>query len=409
MQKAPTPRSVVLIWLFWAAILIGFQVLVAARYEPNRPDNVLSWTASLTTKYGLADQPYLNDPFMNNQVSWDSDMYLSIAVIGYNDPNVQSFQSSSGKALPLNYAFFPLYPYATRFVAYPLRVFHLTPIATATLAGVLLSLLGTLAGMLALYDLARQELGDTGGLRAAFYLLIFPTGFFLAQVYTEGLFVGLAFGSLALLRRKQWLWAAVTAVLATWTRSIGVALTVPLAIAWLQEFNWKQLGRQTFTWKALGKGLLVLAPLGTYWLWRSSELGRLFQVVEDEYFGRGFLQLAESWKGWRYAFSSLIGDNRQTAVYFGLELGIIALSLIGCLFTLRRYPGPALFGLLVLIVSTTLGFPQSISRYLLVLPTTFIFLSRLGRNEVFDRVWTLLSLLLMGMQVTLFTFNFWAA
>jgi hypothetical protein len=46
---------------------------------------------------------------------------------------------------------------------------------------------------------------------------------------------------------------------------------------------------------------------------------------------------------------------------------------------------------------------------MLVLPTTFIFLSSLGRNPVFDRLWTLASLLLMGLQMTLFTFNFWVA
>ena len=47
--------------------------------------------------------------------------------------------------------------------------------------------------MIALYDLTQESLGEDGAMRAAFYLLIFPTGFFLVQVYTEGLFVGLAF------------------------------------------------------------------------------------------------------------------------------------------------------------------------------------------------------------------------
>ena len=83
-------------------------------------------------------------------------------------------------------------------VALPLRVLGLSQIATATLAGVIVSVLGTLLGMIALYDLVRDQLEDAGGIRAAFYLIAFPAGFFLAQVYTEGLFVGLAFGCLAL-------------------------------------------------------------------------------------------------------------------------------------------------------------------------------------------------------------------
>ena len=47
----------------------------------------------------------------------------------------------------------------------------LTPIATSTLAGVIVSVLGTLLGMIALYDLVRDELEDAGGIRAGFYLI----------------------------------------------------------------------------------------------------------------------------------------------------------------------------------------------------------------------------------------------
>ncbi len=73
----------------------------------------------------------------------------------------------------------------------PLKLIGLNLTATATLAGVIVSALGALLAMLALYDLTSDSLGDEGAMRAAFYLLIFPTGFFLVQVYTEGLFVGL--------------------------------------------------------------------------------------------------------------------------------------------------------------------------------------------------------------------------
>lgn len=410
MLKKPAIRRVFLLWLGWAVLLISFQALAAARFEPKRPDRVLGWTASLTTPYGLADQPYLNDPFMNNQVSWDSDMYLSIAVAGYYDTEVKSYPSAStGKALPLNYAFFPGYPYAARLLAFLLRIFNLTPIATATLGGVMVSLLGTLAGMFALYDLASRRLGEDGGLRAAFYLVIFPTGFFLAQVYSEGLFIGLAFGCLALLYRKQWLAASALAVLAVLTRSVGLALLAPLGLAWIQEHDWRHITWRSFTWNSLGKAGLVLAPAAAYLAWRFSELGRLFQVVEHEYFGRGLFSFAQSWEGWQSVFASLGRDNRQTTVYYALELGIILLSILGCFFSIRKYPREASFGLLVLVVTMTLGYPQSISRYMLVLPTTFLFLSRLGQNPIFDRLWSMASLLIMGMQVTLFTFNFWVA
>ena len=99
------------------------------------------------------------------------------------------------------------------------------------------------------------------------------------------------------------------------------------------------------------------------------------------------------------------GGLRQNAA--GAELG--RLALIACLLTLRRYPGPALFGLAVLAVTAFSGAPQSLIRYVLMVPSLFIQASRLGRSVVFDRAWTTASLLLMGLLVTLFTFDMWVA
>ena len=74
---------------------------------------------------------------------------------------------------------------------------------------------------------------------------------------------------------------------------------------------------------------------------------------------------------------------------------------------LRKYPGLALFGLAVWVICVASGSPQSISRYLLVMPTTYIALARLGKNEIFDRAWTLASVLAMGLYAALFSFDMW--
>lgn len=270
MRSKPAVRAIILLWLAWAILIIGFQAVVDWRMDPQRPDNVLGWTASETTRTSQNDQPYLIEDFMNHQVSWDSEFYLSIATVGYDDPDVRVMTARRPRnpaertqAYSMNYAFMPVYPTAIRALAQPLRLFDLSAIARSTLAAVIVSLLGTLGAMLALYDLARDELGAEGGIRAAFYLLIFPSGFFLAQVYTEGLFVGLAFGSLALLHRKRWGWAALLAALATCTRAIGGLLIVPLALAWLEDYR---RDRQ-ITRRLIHNALLTLAPLGAYGVW----------------------------------------------------------------------------------------------------------------------------------------------
>lgn len=414
MRRLASLRSVVLLWLAWWIILLSFQALVSARFQPRRPDYALEWTPSETTRTANDDRPYLLEPFLNRQVAWDSEYYLSIATVGYEDEDVPTNRPGRDDGLPLNYAFMPFYPLMMRVMALPLRVFGLNPVATSALAGVIVSLLGTLGGMIALYDLVRDELGDDGGLRTAFYLIAFPSGFFLAQVYTEGLFVGLAFGSLALMRRRHLVLAALLAACATWTRVVGVALVIPLGAMWLSQGNWrdldlewKQLYYQGLPWKALGVALIGLAPLVAFVIWRFSPLGLAFSVVEDTYFGRGFLSLGTTYFTWRQAFLSLFGNNLQQAAYYTIEFGALGLGLLACVFTRKQYPHVMWFSLAVILLSFTSGPAQGMHRYVLGAPALFIWLGRLGQHPAFDRAWSILSVLLMGLLATLFTFDFW--
>lgn len=420
--------GVALLWLAWVVITLVFQEFVPARLQLQTPDYALFWTPSETRPRSQNDKPYLVEPFLNRHVSWDSEFYLSIATTGYDDPRVRAIRVRNGSAVPvdpgaatpplgdspdnrplsLNYAFMPLYSLVTRVVALPMQVLGLNPIAAATLAGVIVSVLGALAAMVALYDIAHGELGEAGGLRAAFYLIVFPTGFFLAQVYTEGLFVGLAFGSIALVRRKQWLLAALLAVLATWTRAVGVALVIPLAWALWNEIRTKELSLRPLDRRVVLHAFLALLPVGAYLIWHYSFWGRAFSLVEGSYFSRGLFLLGQSLEVWGQAFGGLFGSNTQSAAYYWLELFGILLGLAATVLTLRRYPDLALFGLAVLVGSLTSGVAQGMLRYVIAMPAIFIALSRLGKNAVFDRSWTFGSTLLQSVIVILFSFDMWA-
>jgi hypothetical protein len=424
MLKNPSLRTIILIWLAWAVLILGYQTLVDNRIHPERPDRVVSWTEDYTKTPNLPGHIYLNEPFMNRQVAMDSEYYLSIAVAGYDDTNVDFARTPSGRRIPLNYAFFPLYPSLMGALSVPLGVLNLNPIATAALAGVLVSLAGALAGLIALYDLTRDELENAGGIRAAFYLLIFPTGFYLAQVYTEGLFVGLAFGSLALMRRKHLLLAGILAALATWTRSVGLALVFPLTLALLNNVDWQNIhhnGLKSLSFSSPrpegeGSGVRVLLfgalaialPLIAYFIWRSA-FGKQFDQVDIIWFGRELFDFEKAKEGWDLAFKAIAGDNLQSRVYYLLEITAVVLGVVSCLFTLRRYSGVALFGLIAIAVPLFSGWPQSLIRYMLVVPSIYIFLARLGKAQAFDRAWTIASVLLMGLLTYLYTFDLWVA
>lgn len=416
---------ILLIWSAWVLVLFTYQAIVPARYAIQTPDWVLFWTPA-ATKSIQAQTPYLKEPFLNSHVAWDSEFYLSIALQGYDDPAIRAVpaqpnaQPPFDRPISINYAFFPIYPHLIRILAIPFAGLGLSAIAAATLAGVLISIAGTLVGMLALYDLTRTELGDAGGLRAAFYLVTFPTGFFLAQVYTEGLFIGLAWTCFALLQRKKLIWASMLAAIATLTRSVGVLLIIPLALAWWQEIHqkirWQDLWhkrtairvlKSSVGQQAIASGAIISAPVITHLLWRFSFFGGAFQLVEKHFFDCEFLSLNRAWIVWRLAFGKLFGINSQAQVYYAIEFGVILLAITACVLTLRRYPALSLFGFAVILISMTCGLTWSMSRYVLTVPSIFIVLARWGEDELFDRVWTLMSVLLFGFLTALFTFNFW--
>lgn len=427
-------RRLVLIWLSWALIVIGFQAWATARLEPVFPDRAQEWTERFTDSGYQQGHVYLLEPFMNHQVAWDSEYYLSIAVGGYDDPRSpqltpegivtlpEGVESAGlgpghGSSISSNYAFFPLYPLLIRLFAYPLQVFGMNQIATATLAGISVSALGTLFGSLALFDLAREGLGEAGALRAVFFLLIFPTGFFLVQVYSEGLFVGLAFGCLAMMKRRQWLAAGLLAAAATLTRAVGIALVVPLLIDLLRTDEWVDIVRawrgraiKNAPFRPILNMVFTLLPVFTFLLWKFSHLGAAFNHIQTHVYGRGALKLGNAFFEWSRALGSMLngGNPQHTAYYFTEFLGL-ALALLACAAMLRRFPELAWFSFLVVLISWGSGPAQSFHRYILGAPAVFLALGHWGSSPVFERAWTMLSLMLMGFLAALFAFNLWVA
>ena len=422
MKLSASRRTVIVIWFVWALIMIGYQVYVRARFQPARPDYAISfWTPNETRADSQNNKPYLLEPFLNDHVSWDSEYYLSIALGGYDDPQMRSIPPSFKWSYPqialkgeapdewvsMNHAFLPFYPLVMRVLYYPLQIFGLHLIATATLSGVIASLLGTLLAMLALHDLACDDLGESGGVRAAFYLIIFPAGVFLAQVYTEGLFLGLSFAALALARRQQWICAALLAIGAVWTRAAGGLLLIPMLWYWWKSGGWQHL-RNHFTWREVATLLMLFSPILAYVIWNAA-LGQPFHVIESNFFSRGLLLIDQSWEAWRTAWEAML-DGRYSAerAYYLIEFAAIAFGVIACLLMWKRDKALLLYGLATIVFALTSGAAQGMHRYVMAAPAVFLVPALWGRREAFDRSWTLGNVLLMGIYAAMFSFDFWA-
>jgi hypothetical protein len=256
--------------------------------------------------------------------------------------------------------------------------------------------------MLAIADLARRDADDEpeaagDPLRAAFYLAVWPAAMFMAQVYSEGLFLGLSFGALALLRRGAWGWAASLAVAAVLTRVTGVLLVIPFGLAWL--FG----GVRRTPWRALMAGAPLLAYLG----WRAV-FGADFDFVETRYFGRWPFALGPSWDAWGDAFDALLHGDPPTRAYRLVEFVGAAAGLISTIALFPRDKALSLYGLAIFVVAATSGDALGMHRYVLSLPSLFLVPALLGRSPVFDRLWTLACCLGLAALALAFSFGFWA-
>lgn len=404
-----TLYNITLLWLAWIVIILSFQWIVTARLEVQRPDLAVFWTKSQTRPDSNEGKIYLLEPFMNRQVAWDSEYYVGIAVGGYDDPNAGTVVNpSTGNLVIKNYSFFPFYPYVLRMVAWPFRLLGLNPLAAASFAGVVVSALGTLAGLLALWDMTRPYFAEEDAYRAVFYALIFPTAFFFLMVYTEGLFIGLAFGALALSKRGHWVWASLLGLFAAWTRAHGAALALPLLLFWLMEVKWREPLKPQMTGKWFLRGALALLPVAGYLLWRTSALGQGWAELQEFHFGRGLMSLSGSIEAWAGAFEyARSGGGGHSQIYFAIEVGSILLALIASLWLTRSDPPVGVFSLAIVFLSVFSGSAGSMARYMLIAPALYIFLAQLGKNRTFDRAWTIFSILLLGMEATLFAEDLW--
>jgi hypothetical protein len=402
--------NIIITTILWALIIIGFQWVITKRITSmNTPDKAVNWSKGETMPSSNNGKIYLLEPFMNSQVAWDSEYYTGIAVAGYNDPAAGTAQNPvTGKKVIKNYSFFPFYPFMIRMFMLPLKFINITPIGAASLAGVIVSVLGTLAGLIALYDMTRTYFEEQDALRTVFYALIFPTSFFFAMVYTEGLFIGLAFGSIALAKRKHWLLASILALMASWTRAQGAAVALPLLVIWLAQVNWRAPLKEQIGWKWIAQGVFALLPLAGYLAWRLSPLGEGWAQLQEFFFWRGLMTFGSSVADWQRAINYALNEGGGNAlIYMGIEIGSIGLALTASLWLLRRDLPLALFSLAVILLSVFSGSAQSMARYMLVTPALYIFLARLGKNKTFDYAWTTASILLLGMEAMLFAFDKW--
>jgi hypothetical protein len=317
---------------------------------------------------------------------WDAPHYLNIARNGYQATGEDRFLI----------VFFPLYPLTIRLVTVAAR--------NELVAAFIVSGVASLAAALLLGRLARLDGTEEFASRAVWFLLIFPTSYFLHIGYTESLFIALVLGAFLTARTGRWELAGILGALACLTRVNGLLLMPALAVeALIQYWATRRLNPQ---WLWLG---FPLAGVAGYLLINQRVYGDPFQflVYQREHW---FKQFDWPWNGIAGNVRSIGWRGPSEAQMIGLqEVIFIALGLGGTVASwvlLRPSYATWMTGNWLLFTSTS--FILSTPRYTLILFPLYLLIARLTANQIWYRVVTVWSLIFMALFIALFVQGRWA-
>ncbi|HZI19571.1 MAG TPA: hypothetical protein VEY09_13350 [Pyrinomonadaceae bacterium] len=336
---------------------------------------------------------------------WDAPHYLDLASEGYVAEGVEARWI----------VFYPLYPWLVRLAAFFVRDYLAAAFLVSGLASVALGLV--------LYRLARLDETEEVALGSVFFLLIFPTAYFLHVGYTESLFLALTVGAFLAARRRVWWAAGLLGFLCGLTRVNGLLLVPALAAeAYLQRREdrrgavggrgaaagrrreWRQEWRLEWLWcGAAGAGFGCYLLLN-YWVFGHP---LEFLRAQEAYWGKS---LTWPWTGlqgtWRALWTRAPSEAQTVG---GQELLFTALG-AGCTVWAwaRLRASYAVWMTLNWLLWTSTKFVLSVPRYTLVLFPVFILFARAaGEHAVWRAVLVVWSLLFMGFFVTQFVQGKW--
>lgn len=330
---------------------------------------------------------------------WDSGWYVNLAEAGY------FWEPPSRVGQETNHAFFPLYPGLMRLVV------RTTGIETS-LAGNLVSAAALLAALLLFARWTERHYGEARVLPAALVLLLFPTSFFFAAVYTEALLLALSLAAVEAFERRRRALGVLAGVLAGLTRVSGLVLAPYLALLAFRAS--RDAGAPPA--RAFGEAALAAAsPLAGFGLfclyfWRRFSDPFLFVKAQHNWSGQTKSILDGPSLIWKDVVEDLQGGrilgDAHARTLEGLYL-LVFLVLAAALFRQRRR-AEALYVVLTVAIVFTSGTFESAGRYVLPAFPAFAALAGLARRPGLFRSLLVLSGLAEAAYVWAFVHWYWA-
>lgn len=320
---------------------------------------------------------------------WDAPHYLDLARQGYVSTGVESRWI----------VFYPLYPWLVRAFAVVLRDHLLSAFVVTGLASI--------AAALLLQRLAALDADEREARLSVFFMLVFPTSYFLHVGYTESLFMALALGSFLAARRRVWWLAGVLGALAALSRVNGLLLIPALAVeAYSQRREDPRRGARPEWLFVLLVGLGFVAYLAL----NQHALGHplAFLDVQKEHWSRSFTW---PWVSVGEALRSARWRPPSDAVMVGaMELLFSLLGLACTLWcALRLRASYAIWMGANWLLFTSTRFLLSVPRYTLIMfPVYLLFAHAAARRPAVGAAIVVWSLLLLALFAAQFARGHWA-
>ena len=357
-------------FLLAVAALLGLSVLPRARVN-------LTW--------GVEGAPPLIAAFTR----WDWEWYARIAQQGY----------SFGTERQSTVAFFPLYPLLTRLVAQPFGANNQVVLAAA---GLLVSNVALLVALMFLVALVRDGFDEEVASRAATYLLVFPTSFFLSAGYADSLFLAFSVASFYYAGRDRWWVAGALGGAAALTRPHGVFLLLPLLVEYLSSARpgERRIRRDVIALALVPAGLLA------YVGYLALRFGAPLAFLQAQ---TGWHRsLAPPWTTIQRFFSAplTVHNGQHSLVDLGFTILLAVLAIAS--WRLLR-PSYAAFTTVLLLVALCSGSLVSLARFGVTFFPIFIVLALWGRRRSFELGYLAVASGLSGVFMALFAQWYWIA
>lgn len=375
-------KKIFLLFIAWRLFLF-LPLIASAVFLSPRIGYGYTLLAYFLNKSSHLLSHFLIYPFAN----FDAVYYLLIAAKGYT----------------VNAGFFPLFPLSIRIVT---SIFGLSadvpfdPIQY--FAGITLVSIYFLLSLIVLFKLIRLDYKENTAILSIIFLLIFPTSFFYAGIYSEGLFLLLSLLTFYFARSKKWFLAGIAGAFLSATRLVGIAIFPALLYEYFKNEKNKSLTK-------LLSIFLVPSGLIVYTFYNLQKWGNPFYFIEAQ----GNFQNNRSINSIIFLPQTLfryikILTTLKPVIYewwvafFELLFFIFALTLLYIAWRKRERFSYIMFGVLCFLLPVSSGTLSGLPRYILTIFPIFITLA-LIKNKLFKIIYSAISIILLFIFFMLFS------